>query len=412
MARLKALARELRLAEAFLALAVLGFALSSDTLALLGCLGTLLVALLALWERSCLAGVSYSRRLERHRAGLGESVGLELEIVNDKILPLSFLEIDDEVPYGLRIEGGATVTGFSRRSARLVQVLPLLPYQRVRRRMLVSCDRRGEHRFGPATLTSGDPVGRGTRSEVLAETEQLLVYPRILPVSPEGVLARVLLGDLSSRSPLGADPLRAAGVRAYSPGDPLRHVDWRATARTGELLVRRFEPTVSPRIAVVLDVLVPQVRGWSPDPDELEFAVASTASILSALARGRIPVGLYTTGSAGGRPVAHPPSRDPSALPAMLESLARLLPSGTPFVERVLLAASSRLPGQTSLVVIAADFPRPLLAAIDEVRRHHALTAVHLALGGDPPPTERVDALLHAPYAEDWQSRKSLELLP
>ncbi|MCA3014160.1 MAG: DUF58 domain-containing protein [Myxococcaceae bacterium] len=62
------------------------------------------------------------------------------------------------------------------------------------------------------------------------------------------------------RGRLGA--VRAASVgssmelhdfRAYHPGDDLRHVDWNAVARTGELVVRVRQDEVSPRVEVVLD---------------------------------------------------------------------------------------------------------------------------------------------------------------
>lgn len=41
--------------------------------------------------------------------------------------------------------------------------------------------------------------------------------------------------------------------RTYHPGDDLRHVDWNAVARTGELVIRVRQDEVSPRVEVVLD---------------------------------------------------------------------------------------------------------------------------------------------------------------
>src|ERR1700730_2023340 len=50
------------------------------------------------WERYCLLGLSYRRELGQTRAMFGEEVPLTLEIVNDKPLPLAWLEIEDTVP--------------------------------------------------------------------------------------------------------------------------------------------------------------------------------------------------------------------------------------------------------------------------------------------------------------------------
>ncbi len=410
MSKLRETARDLAAAEASFGLAAIGWALSSDTLALFGLLGALVIVTLHLWQRYCLAGVSYVRRLEQSRARFGEEVGLSIEVVNDKILPLSYLEIDDEVPDGLGIDGGTLVAGRGRPAA-LLQVLPLLPYERVRRRLVVHCDRRGEHRFGPATLSSGDPLGRRVRSAMLHDEQRLLVYPKILALAPLGIASRLLLGDERLRAELAADPSRTVGVRPYETGDPLRHVDWRASARSTGLLVRRFEPTVSPRVAIFLDVRVPQFVSWRPEPDELEFAISVTASLVAALADARIPVGLYANGTSGGEPVGHGPSGSPAALAPMLESLARLVPYGPLFVSGVLAEIGRSLPRQTSVAVVAADFAEPTLAAIADLRRQHSVSALHVVTSaGNPPPAGSVDALLRVGYTSDWHEQATLDI--
>lgn len=60
------------------------------------------------------------------------------------------------------------------------------------------------------------------------------------------------LGDVRSAS-VGSS-MELHDFRTYHPGDDLRHVDWNAVARTGELVVRVRQDEVSPRVEVVLDV--------------------------------------------------------------------------------------------------------------------------------------------------------------
>ena len=134
-----------------------------------------------------------------------------------------------------------------------------LPYQRIRSRLTVIATHRGEFTFGPAKLSSGDPVGLRERSALTEGLEHLLVYPKVFALSPAGIVSRALLGDLRSRRELLHDPSRTAGVREYRVGDPLRFVDWRATARSTSLMVREFEPSVTPRVAVFLDFSDPTI---------------------------------------------------------------------------------------------------------------------------------------------------------
>ena len=234
MRRLRNLDHELHVALVWLALAGIGWWQRSTPLAIIGVLGALTTGALYVWQRECLVGVTYSRELSQTRAMFDERVTLEIEIVNDKLLPLSWFEVEDDVPSALGIEGGTVVSRGSRGNA-LVQLLPMLPYQRVRRRLTVVCSRRGEHTFGPALVSSGDPVGLRIRSGRLLDVRHLLVYPKVFALAPAGIASRVLIGEERSRFELLEDPSRFAGVREYRPGDPLRHVDWRATARSTAL---------------------------------------------------------------------------------------------------------------------------------------------------------------------------------
>jgi uncharacterized protein (DUF58 family) len=394
----------------WLALAIVGWLVRSVPLALVGTLGALSALALYFWARVSLVGVSYRRRIDRTRAMCDERIALEIEILNDKLLPISWLQIEDEVPSLLEIEG-ATVVSHPGFVATLVHLVPLLPYQRIRSRLTVIATHRGEFTFGPAKLSSGDPVGLRERSALVEGLEHLLVYPKVFALSPADIVSRALLGDLRSRRELLYDPSRTAGVREYRVGDPLRFVDWRATARSTSLLVREFEPSVTPRIAVFLDFSDPTIGLASVDSPELEFAISVAASLLADLASRKVAVGLFSSGTVAGGPVAVPVSTSPAVLPAMLESLARARPSGGARFAQVLGDVGQTLQRGTSVVVVALRFSAGSLAAIAELRRHNSVTAIwvgteHVA----PPAIELFDALLQARYTSDWQQRQVLEL--
>jgi uncharacterized protein (DUF58 family) len=319
--------------------------------------------------------------------------------------------VEDEIPAALEIHGGTVVSDDRTFVNQLVNVLPLLPYQRVRRQLTISCCHRGDYLFGPARVSSGDPIGFRMRTGRIADQHHLLVYPKVFALAPAGIASRMLIGDERTRTRLLEDPSRISGVREYRPGDPLRSIDWRATARSAGLLVRQFEPTVSQRVALFLDLRVPRRGVWSFDPPELEFTIAVAASIVAELARREVATGLFSSGTVAGRPVACPPSCSPAQLALMLESLARVTHFGSLEFSDLLAAESSRLRPGTSVVLVAADYPNETLEAVGDLRRRHAVSAVWVATDhGAPPPREHVDALLLAPYSDDWQRRESLEL--
>jgi uncharacterized protein (DUF58 family) len=212
------------------ALAVAAWWIHSLLLACVGTLGALTALALWVWQRECLSGVSYRRTLSEHRATFGDEVHLDIEVVNDKLLPLTWLHIEDLVPPALTIQGGTVLAGSFGNTATLHQLFPMLPYQRTRHRLTVVCDRRGLHRFGPGRMESGNPLGYRPALQEIRHAEQLLVYPKVFPLIWTGPASRVPLGDQRAQLRLVGDPSRMIGVREYQPGDPLRHVDWRATA--------------------------------------------------------------------------------------------------------------------------------------------------------------------------------------
>jgi hypothetical protein len=71
-------------------------------------------------------------------------------------------------------------------------------------------------------------------------------------------------GDRRARHGLAEDPSRFAGVRPYRPGDQLRRIHWRASARTGSPLTRRYDPSRRPDVVLVLDLRVPTGPGLGP----------------------------------------------------------------------------------------------------------------------------------------------------
>jgi uncharacterized protein (DUF58 family) len=401
---------ELWLALGFVGLTATGWWLHSLPLALAGALGALACSLLYLWQRQCLTGVTYRRTLSATRAEFGEEVTVDLEIVNDKLLPVTWLHIEDAVPARLEVRGGTVATDWGI-TPHLIHVLPVLPYQRVRRRVTVVCRERGLHRFGPATLHSGDPVGLRTRQVRMPEHHDLLVYPKRFALDPVDVVSRVLIGDARARRQLIEDPSRIAGVRDYQTGDPLRSIDWRATARVGALLVRRFEPTVSRRVALFVDFRVPTGRRRSTDTSQLEFTIAVAASMLWELAERRVPIGLFASGAVEGAPLAFASSAAPGQLPILLEALARCPATSTRPFPSVLGAERGRLHPGTSVIVVAGDYPAPTLGALAELRRRHPVTAIWVnGERGEPPPRDQVDGRLQAEHTDDWRDHDLLEL--
>jgi uncharacterized protein (DUF58 family) len=392
---------------AFAGVAGVGGWLHAAALALFGALGLTASLVLYLWERTCLVRLAYTRRLSQHRAEYGERVILESELVNDKLVPLPWVRVTDVVPEHLAFPG-LSVHPREEGGRSLLQAFSLLPFQRSLRRIEVVCDRRGRHLFGGSEVRSGDPLGLRHRVEHLERAEELVVYPKIFAVPPLDLAARTPIGERRARSLLLADPSRIAGMRQYRPGDPLRHVDWRATARSGELLVRDFEATTNPRVAVFFDL---DRRDDEVGEEAREHALSLAASFVVHFGEQDLPVGLYGPGLADGDPVAADPSSAPDAIGEMLELLALCEPDPQANLAGVLHVESRRLRRQALVLVISSRFSPTVLGVLAEVRRRAPVTALFVdAPGALAPPAGSVDAILRTERPTDWRRRDALAL--
>lgn len=172
-----------------------------------------------------------------------------------------------------------------------VRLLP--PGGAARYRYELPTGRRGRFDVGPLSVERSDVLGLARARGEIGQPAQLWVHPRRHPV-------RLLTAGRSRVHHEGEPPPLAvrgsmdlAALRDYVVGDELRHLHWKATARTGRLMVRQYVDPAQPWCVVLLDT-----RRQGLTPEAFEEAVEVAASVVwEACEQGR-PVRWCTTGGA------------------------------------------------------------------------------------------------------------------
>jgi len=183
---------------------------------------------------------------------------------------------------------------------------------------------RGRYVLEGARLRVEDPFGLARAEQPLARRDVLLVYPRLTHIARPVALGLGALGGsrrfLVSRVS-GAD---LHGVRDWQPGESLRQVHWKTTARRGRLMVKELEDSPREAAVVVLDASAAGEAGQPPD-SSFEQCVRVAGSLAHALVLAGERTALVALGAARQRRVAS----SPADWPAMLELLASVRPDGT-----------------------------------------------------------------------------------
>jgi uncharacterized protein (DUF58 family) len=365
----------------------------------------------ALWARYCLAGLQYRRVLGASRLNFGEETELTVEIVNAKPLPLAWLRIHDEWPAEITLLTGQL--GDSHRPERrmLENWLAMRWYERVRRVYRLRGAHRGEYVFGPAELTSGDLFGFRWRTSHQETIENLLVYPKLVPLDHWRLPAGRPLGEALAPRRLIPDPLRFAGVRDYVPGDNPRHIHWKNSARWRRLQTRVFDPEATQALVLVADVQTSTFGTYWVVPAYLELIISASASIADQALDQRRAVGLYTNASAARQAgtIEVPISRAPGQRAVLMEAFARMRSFALLTGEDLLQRLTRSLPWGATVVVLSARPSAGLQAALLTVQdAGHATTL--LTVGEEPIETPASLDVHYLGGIDAWENLAALEL--
>ena len=138
----------------------------------------------------------------------------------------------------------------------------------------VPTNRRAVITAGPAVSVRGDQLGLLRRTVRWTEPVELFVHPLTVRLAPSAAgLVRDLEGEITKT--ITNNDISFHALRAYEPGDALRNVHWRTSARTGKLMVRQFEETRRSQLTLMHSA---ERTSYASD-DEFEVAVSVTASL-------------------------------------------------------------------------------------------------------------------------------------
>ena len=280
----------------------------------------------------------------------------------------------DEMAYILAIKGVVLlpVTGYlaisapgidsRNKKARLQRAFLLLPAFRGRRLSVVlPCAHIGMWPVGPIRLRYEDLFGLFRFSPGRGRlTRQLTVYPRIHSLGEDEEEA-VTAGFSESQLRSASSGENLGDTRLYQPGDSLKRIHWKLSARTWELHTRQFELQENAQVLLVLDV---QCRSKEKETT-MDIAAEATLSILAHYATGDKAVRLLPVRNYGQQVLGE--CRVDSQ-PALDEVQAQLLSVSLHVADEPLEVWELREAGLNTVgtVFVVTDNPSPsLLSALD-----------------------------------------------
>lgn len=204
-----------------------------------------------------------------------------------------------------------------------------------------------------------------------AAQSELLVLP--LPFQVEQLTFAPGDSGLETMARATEDVTNPSDIRAYMPGDALKKIHWKISARKRELVVRRFEEPVLPDALVLMDCSPPPSWGHpEAEADVRDSLLETAASVMNSQMATDHAVRLPLLGE-------HPVELDKAmGMPMILENLARVDFSETDKFERVLLLETRRMRKVGATVVISARLSSHMVDVMIRMRRMGPIVRLYL----------------------------------
>ena len=262
-----------------IALLLIGMMISNHQLMILGLCFMGFIAI-----NSWLSGhgdVEVKRMLSADNLYKGDDLYVELEITNKALRRTQQLEIFDNIPHEMKLRSGLNSMRVN-----------LGPGETTRIRYVLRCPLRGHFSLGPVSLRFHNSFNLFSDEMYVDHHSDIIIFPQIKDVEEAFVRSR------TPKMYTGATTLRTPGpgtefysLREYVPGDPFKNINWKAFARTGELMVNEKCRDAVTDVYIILDSRdISRIGTVLKNP--LEMGTVAAASIASFFLKRRDSVSL------------------------------------------------------------------------------------------------------------------------
>lgn len=250
------------------------------------------------WSR----GLTVSLNFLQDHVYANDQTQMREQIENRKKLMLPVLEVAFHVDRNLSFHDceNTSVSDYIYKR----DIFALLGNQRITRTLTLDCPRRGFYRIDRSDLTTFSILHQRRFSIDVPAGTWLYVYAARTDVSDVLVVCERLMGNLQCAKRLYEDPFAFSSIREYTITDPMNTINWKASARTGELMVNTFESTLTEKVMIYLDIEDSGILKYEYLTEESISVAASLAQKL--IGRG-MEVGIFVNVSSNENSDSEPP---------------------------------------------------------------------------------------------------------
>ncbi|MGE7879802.1 DUF58 domain-containing protein [Peribacillus muralis] len=299
-----------------------------------------------------LHAITVERKASKRECHAGESVEIALTFTRKNRVPLLFMVIEEEMPREMEDRGIhrrlLTFPGF-KRTISMSYVLENLP--------------RGDHSFQSIRFWIGDFFGMIEKEAIFDSPMNITVFPPYHELDSLYLDRLFNHGQAGSTKKIQREHSVVSGVREYQPGDQLSWINWKATARTSEIMTKEFEVQKNQDVWIIHD----------DQPSILfEKTIEVVASFVHSLLKKGMRVGYASTGSS----LILPAGEGRHQRRKIFTRLAKEGPG--PTNELAEKGRKGDLPANAAVIFIVSEITREKVDILNAFRTNQGLTILSM----------------------------------
>jgi len=319
-----------------------------------------------LWNK----GLDYSIRFSAKEAFEGDMLYLWEELANKKSLPLPLVYAKMRTPANLDFVDANDQS--IARDDMLGSLFSIMFFTATRRKTKVICKKRGVYSVHNINLSVSNLLHTQRFYKELRLKNELMVFPKILEDFGEiSLLYRHMDSVVLTNRIINPDPFEFKGIRDYQPGDPLKTINFRASAISQKLMVNIHAPTCAQRMVLVLNL---EDYAYRPDPELYEQSIRLCATLAEHYIGMDVSVAFRTNGKNGrtAQTISLPMGSSSGHLYSLFECLAHISLS---FKPSSMVEYMSQLTDREQMYVFVSPYHGDdFLDALDELNERGVAT--------------------------------------
>lgn len=320
-------------------------------------------------------GLSAKLDFDKKHVVKDDVVNLTEVVTNEKKLPLPCVNLKFQAARELRFPDTDTNSSVSDKTYRN-DVFSFLANQRITRKVPVRCTKRGVFRISGLEITFAGLFMNEINVLKSGNECEITVYPKAADARELKPVNSRISGEAQRKKYMLEDPFVFRGIRDYTSNDSLKNVNWKASARTGNLMVNEYDESVSRNVCILLNLEESGALRYDAVDEE---AISIASGIAEMLVSQGINVSIISNGCdvdthnhvfvQGGAGMGH--------LNNINTALARIdtgiaMEEYSAMLEKILEPDNMRIESEYVYVLISASRRKKLQSVINKISRLQA----------------------------------------